>query len=706
MNKKIILLSSFLCLSLWVAFGYYVDTGGINMEKKYNRLGKEKSPYLLQHRENPVHWYAWGEEAFQSAQKENKPIFLSIGYSTCYWCHVMEKESFEQQDVADVLNRNFISIKVDREERPDVDDIYMDAVTALTGRGGWPMSVFLTPNGNPFFGGTYFPKDQFLNLLSQIQNAWKNDQPAIIDSGQKILDHFEKAQLNSPISLSEETLKKAFLELKGRFDPIDGGFGSAPKFPPSMGISLLLRIYRRTGNKEALQMVTHTLDSMASGGIYDQLGGGFHRYSTDKKWLAPHFEKMLYDNALLAFTYLEAWQVTKKEMYKSVAKETLDYVLKEMTHPQGGFYSAQDAGEVGKEGEFYVWTMEEIEQILGKTNAAPLISFYGVTSKGNFEGHSILNIDPETDWNKSQQAPMVAARKKLFQKRSQRENPHKDDKVLTAWNGLMIAALSRGFQITQDVRYKKAAQKSARFLKENLWKNNVLLRRYRDGDSRFSGTISDYAFLIYGLLHLYESDFNQEWLDWAIDLQKTQDKLFWDTKEGGYFTSESSDSTLIYKRKDTYDGAIPSGNTIAALNLLRLQGFTFQETYKQRAKELLTFLSRFYVRSPSGYAQGLIALDYYLDQTKELVIIDEKSALTPTNEMRSWIYHSFLPNKVVAMGQGTPFEDKSSSPLFWGKKIIDKKTTAYVCENHTCKQPTTEIKKLKKMAEDHKPYRL
>jgi len=619
-------------------------------QKKYNRLGKEKSPYLLQHKDNPVNWFAWGDEAFQAAKKGNKIIFLSIGYSTCYWCHMMEKDSFELQEVADVLNKDFISIKVDREEHPDVDQIYMDAVVAMTGQGGWPMSVFLTPDLKPFYGGTFFWRAQFLQLLSNTQSVWQKEPEKILESANKITEQLQSPPSSvlphkgggdslSPLwervgERGNELLQKAFKQFQQSFDHAYGGFGGAPKFPPSKALSLLLRINRRTGNEEALNMVTKTLDAMAQGGIYDHIGGGFHRYSTDERWEVPHFEKMLYDNALLVWTYLEAYQVTKKELYKNVAEETLDYVLREMTHPEGGFYSAQDAGEVDKEGEYYALSAEERHQ------ATP---------------------------------------------------PHKDDKVLTSWNGLMIAAFAKGYQVLGNESYLKAAQKSAAFIKQNLFKDGKLLRRYREGDSKFLGTLDDYAFLIYGLLTLYESDFDGKWIEWAKTLQQTQDKHFWDSeKEGGYFSGDPNDKTLFIHKKEFHDGAIPSGNAISALNLLKLYALTFEEEYRKKMETLLATMAGEANRYPSGFAQGLIAIDYYLDSSKEIVIagpLQDKAA----KEIVDFAYKQFLPNKVVTIGN---------------KPLIDDKTTVYVCENNVCKKPTTDLEEAKKLIQDFKKYDL
>jgi hypothetical protein len=652
-------------------------SGGEKMQAGSNRLGLEKSPYLLQHKDNPVHWFAWGSEAFEAAKRENKPIFLSIGYSTCYWCHMMEKDSFELPEVADALNKDFISIKVDREEHPDVDQIYMDAVIGITGRGGWPMSVFLTPDLKPIFGGTFFWRQQFLDLLSRISRSWKEEPDKIFAATQEVMNYLADRNKESGAGkLSEDLLRSAFHQYEESFDSRHGGFGGAPKFPPSVALSLLLRIHRRTGNQPALQMATQTLDAMARGGIYDKIGGGFHRYATQDDWNEPHYEKMLYDNALMATTYLEAYQVMKaieeekktspegalrgrldpalpvegatrasSKTYAEVARETLDYVLREMTDPEGGFYSAQDAGEVGKEGEYYHLNKEE---------------------------------------------------------RAKHLPPHKDDKILTSWNGLMIAAMAKGYQVLGDECYLTAAQKSASFIERKLHSSGRLLRRYRDGDSRYDGTLDDYAFLIHGLLALYESDFDPKWIRWAEELQRKQDELFWDSTNGGYFFSPADDKTLLVRKKETHDGAIPSGNSVAALNLLRLFGLTFRMECHEKGERLLPILAGEATRYPSGFAQALIALDYRLDRSKEIAVA---GSLAETKELIREIWRRFLPNKVLAVG--LPVEGLSSPiPLLNGKKLIGGKSTIYVCENLTCKRPTTDLGEAIKLIDDVEKYKM
>ena len=676
------------------------------MENKVaNWLGGEKSPYLLQHRYNPVAWYPWSKEAFEVAREEGKPIFLSIGYSTCYWCHVMEKECFEDEEVARVLNQHFISVKVDREERPDVDKIYMDAVVGLTGHGGWPMSVFLTPELQPFYGGTYFPKDNFMLLLGQLQQAWSSKKEEILSSAESITNFLKQRRLEAvDIELDETVLRKTFAELKSSFDQTYGSFGGAPKFPPSVRLALLLRIYRRSGQAEALSMVEQTLEQMARGGIYDQLGGGFHRYSTDTKWLVPHFEKMLYDNALLAWVYLEAFQVTKKEMYREVARETLDYVLREMTDQNGGFYSAQDAGEVGKEGEYYVWKSDEINNLLSADEAAKINEIYGVSSYGNFEHETnIFNLQKSFEWSEKNSELVRKASEKLVEVREKRNPPHKDDKTLTAWNGLMIFAFSLGYQVIGESRYLEAARKSASFIKSNLWDGKTLKRRYRDGEAKFEAYLDDYAFLIHGLIGLYQSDFDSSWLKWALDLQAKQDQLFWDEQGYGYFFSRASDPSLIVRSKELNDGALPAGNGVSAQNLIRLYHFTFDKKLKERFEKLLSSLGQGLERFPSAFASSAIALDYYLDSAKEIVLVGNQQSKLAT-DLRSFIFQTFLPNKIYAEGTPAELEDKTSVPIFRGKQILSESATIYICENGTCKEPTSNLEAAQKQIKQFKEY--
>ena len=678
----------------------------IETVKKKNLLGKEKSPYLLQHKDNPVHWFPWGKQAFEAAKKENKPIFLSIGYSTCYWCHVMEKDSFEIQEVADVLNEHFISIKIDREERPDIDQIYMDAVMALTGHGGWPMSVFLTPDLKPFYGGTFFKRAQFIQILEAINQGWEQNPTKVLETAEKIMSAL-KARGNfgtSEVELKNSILLKALSQLKASYDADDGGFGGAPKFPQSDRISLLFRIHRRNGDKSALEMASSTLDKMARGGIYDHLAGGFSRYSTDKKWLVPHFEKMLYDNALLATAYFEGYQATKNEMFKEVGREILDYVLRDMTDKQGGFYSAEDAGEVDEEGEFYVWTNAELEKILDKDQLAAVSKTYNISGPPNFEGkYYILHLNSVTPWTAKKDPILKQAEQNLLAARAKRERPHLDDKILTAWNGLMITAMATGFQTLEDKKYLTAATRSAKFIKEHLYRNGTLYRRFRDGEPRYAGYLEDYAYLIQGLITLYQSDFNSEWLAWAQNLQKEQDERFWDTELHGYFFSNPDDASIINRKKVYEDNATPSANGVAIHNLLRLHALTYNDDYLDKAKLTLNAMSGRIDQYSAGYSSALIALDFLLDRSKEVVVVGHLKSKTAL-EAESFINSQFLPNVVLALGDPAGLEDESALPVFRGKVIRENKTTFYVCENGSCQLPTTELEKMKQLVTEYNKY--
>ena len=670
-----------------------------------NRLIFEASPYLLQHAHNPVNWYSWGPEAFEAARAENKIILLSIGYSTCYWCHVMEKDSYENEGVAEVLNRNFISIKVDREERPDVDKIHMAAVSAIRGSGGWPLNVFLTPDLKPFWGATYFPRAQFLHVLGQISASWEKEPSKIQDSGQRLTLYLrERNKLaKGPLELDESVLQAAYDAFATSFDEKFGGFGKAPKFPPTMRLQMLLRMAHRAGEARALEMVETTLDRMARGGIYDHLGGGFHRYSTDQKWLAPHFEKMLYDNASLAWIYLEAYQITGNPMYAAVARETLDYVLREMTHPEGGFYSAQDAGDVGKEGAFYIWTASELEGHLDSAELALLKKVYGATDAGNFEhGHNILNLQASYGWEVKSRPLLRSAHEKLLAVRQQRVPPLKDDKVLTAWNGLMIASMSKAYQVLGEERYLRAAQRAARFIKSRLVKNGSLVRRYRDGQAAYDAYLDDYAYLISGLLSLYEADFDRSWIAWARALQAKQDEILWDGGIGAYYFSKANDPYLIRRSVDFSDGARPNSNAVSALNLLKLHDLTFHTPYKERAATLLLANGKQLTRYPHAFAQTLIALDYYLDRSKEIAVIGPADD-TRTKALVAWLWGSFLPNKTL--GVGLP-EEGDTIALLERKPMIDKQTTVYVCENNICRLPTGDLEEVKRLVSNVKKYSL
>jgi len=701
-----------------------------------NRLSKEKSPYLLQHQNNPVDWYPWGEEAFEKAKSENKLIFLSIGYSTCHWCHVMEHDSFEHQDVADILNQHFVSIKLDREERPDLDQAYMDAVVALSGRGGWPMSVFLTPDRKPFYGGTFFWRDQFKQMLMQMQLVWKKEPEKIAASGAELVNHLqERKQSTSQGSApaSDALFNQANEIFQQSFDKAFGGFGSAPKFPRSVDLCFLLRHYRRTGDSHSLQMVEKTLEMMARGGMYDHVGGGFARYSTDNRWLLPHFEKMLYDNALLAWTYLEAYQVTGKETYATIARETLDYILRDMTSGEGGFYSAEDADSEGVEGKFYVWTETELATILTPEEFAKIKNIYGIQTFGNFktfalsEGSSaevihgnevehanILHYQPNYGWDDKKDPLVQSALKKLFAIREKRIHPLKDDKVLTSWNGLMIHAMAKAYQVLRDERYLLAAQKAAAFIKSKLWHGKQLQHRYRLGEARFDGCLEDYANLIFGLLTLAESDFDSVWIDWAVELQKIQEEKFADP-EGGYYFSSSDTKDVFVRKKESYDGATPSGNSIALYNLTRLVAITGNAEFKKSQDRMLNWLGGLIGRYPPGFCMALLSLDYLNDKNYEIVVSGKRGDVE-TEKVLDYLWKVFLPNKVLLFAS----DKKQAQPVLAGKefqgelqsnskfkkynrlgstaennKENDSAVQIYICQGQSCQMPISTLDELK-----------
>ena len=674
--------------------------------KPYNRLVHEKSPYLLQHKNNPIHWYAWGEEALEAARVQNKPIFLSIGYSTCHWCHVLEKESFENEEVAAILNKGFICIKVDREEHPDVDQFYMNVVQAMTGNGGWPLTVIMTPEKIPVFGGTYFPRDQLMQIITALDSAW-TDQPkkikAVGDEVRKFIEAGDSISSQS-VTLDETMMKDFYKKSIIGYDEENGGFGLAPKFPPTMKMRLLLRIAQRTGDKRAVDMVAATLEKMARGGIYDHLAGGFHRYSTDSIWLVPHFEKMLYDQAALAMVYLEGYQITKNEVFESVARGILDYVLKDMTGPQGGFYSAEDADSEGEEGTYYVWSDAELKKNLTLPEYQQTYKVFGVTSGGNFEetGKNILHLNKEISWAKSNSPEVKALKNKLLKIREKRERPFKDDKVLTAWNGLIISAMAKAAQVLQDEKYLKAAQRSAKFIKEKLYENEKLVRRYREKEAKFTASLDDYAYLIQGLIDLYEADFDEQWLSWANALQKKQDELFWDKEIGGYYFSEQEGSLLPGRNKRFEDNARPNSNAVSALNLLKLYNLTLDQPYRDKAKTIFTLAGEMMSRAHNAFAQMFIALDFYLDKSKEVVVVGPKVS-KDKDAVIKMLREEFLPNKTV--GYISP-EAKSNFPVFENKTTADGKTIVYVCENNICKFPTEDLTKARQLVRGNKMYSL
>ncbi|MEM9728113.1 MAG: thioredoxin domain-containing protein [Myxococcota bacterium] len=694
-----------------------------------NRLIGESSPYLLQHAHNPVNWYPWSEEAFARAKRENKPVFLSVGYSTCHWCHVMERESFEDEEIAAFLNRHFIAIKVDREERPDVDSVYMTAVQTLTGRGGWPMTVIMTPDKDPFFGGTYFPPRRglrgaragLIDILEQTSGLYRDDPTRAIQQAQELSQRIERITATSPATgvPSDRVLVTAVQRLAAGFDPAHGGFGRAPKFPQPSRLSLLLRYARRTGDPGALRVVTTTLDHMADGGVYDQIGGGFHRYSTDATWLVPHFEKMLYDNAQLALVYLEAWQFTGDARYRRVAADVLDYVGREMTAPGGGFYSATDAdsptpGGHDEEGWFFTWTPAELESLLGPGDAAIVMKVYGVSVSGNFEGRSIFHRalsdrDVASALRVSTEqvnAAIDRARPVLYEARAERPPPIRDEKVIAAWNGLMISAFARGGWVLDDENYLARAERAADFvLAEMRAGDGRLQRTYKDGRRAPRAFLDDYAFVVGACLDLYEATADLRWLDAALALQGVQDASHWDPNGGGYFMTANDGETLLVREKPTYDGAVPSGNSIAALNLLRLHDFTGDPAWRDRAEALLVAFGQSVSRAPTAYPKLLAALDYYYDVPREVAIVSPSAELTKSATLASVLRSMYVPNKVFSVTDDAKAEAQQARvPWLEGKRAIRDAPTAYVCERGRCDLPTSKPRVFRTQVDKRVPY--
>jgi uncharacterized protein YyaL (SSP411 family) len=670
-----------------------------------NHLINETSPYLIQHANNPVDWYPWGEEAFQKAREEDKPIFLSIGYSACHWCHVMERESFEDPKIGQLMNQNFISIKVDREERPDVDSIYMMAVQALTGRGGWPLSVFLTPQGEPFYGGTYFPPEErhgmpgFPRVLEAMAEAYSNRRGDIAQAVEQITAALKTAgqfeQSSEP--LNADSLSQAYDTLKGSFDPEHGGFGTAPKFPQPMALEFLLRHHHRTGDPQALSMAETTLERMARGGLYDHLGGGFHRYSTDPFWLVPHFEKMLYDNALLSRLYLHAYQATGNPFYSGVAQETLDYVLREMTDSRGGFYSTQDADSEGEEGKYFVWTPGEIERAVGDHDAPVLQGYFGVTHEGNFEGRSILyrpqdasEVAQDFGLEPGELLTMVERGKAaLLEARGQRVPPATDTKVLTSWNGLMLYSMARGAAIFHRDDYLQAAIANASFILENMRDGHRLLRTYKDGQAKLKGYLEDYACLADGLIALYEATFDYFWLKEALVLAQQIMELFWDEEEGVFYDTGLDHEALLIRPRDVSDGAMPCGGSMTADVLLRLGVFTGDAVYARRASSALKSVREFMGRAPQGAGHWLAALDFHLSSPPEIAVIGPREEAA-TKALVDRIYGTYLPNKVLAGCNPLGPDPCPDIPLLEDKDMRNGSPTAFVCQNYVCQQPVTE----------------
>jgi len=684
----------------------FINDFNIEQDESEADISYNKLVTVLQHAKNPVNWYPWGREAFDKAVSEDKPMFLSIGYSTCHWCHVMAHESFEDPYVAKLLNDTFISIKVDREERPDIDKIYMTVCQLMTGSGGWPLTIIMTPDKKPFFAGTYFPKESrfgrigIIDLIKRIDGLWKNERKQLLESSEKIIFALQDANTESPgNSLTKSVLNSTYSQLSARFDKKNGGFGTAPKFPTPHNLLFLLRYWRRSGDEKALTMVEKTLKQMRMGGIYDHIGFGFHRYSTDSNWLVPHFEKMLYDQALLALAYLETYQATNKHEYATTAREIMIYVLRDMTSPEGAFYSAEDADSEGEEGKFYVWAKNEIEEILGADKAKNFSKIYNVNVDGNFldeatrvkTGKNILH--QKISSRNSSNYDLEPARIQLFEAREKRIRPHKDDKILTDWNGLMIAAFAKAGYILNDLKYIQVAKKAVDFiLNKMINSEGRLLHRYRKGGADILAFIDDYAFFIWGLINLYEASFETQYLEKAIELTEEQMTLFWDSSIGAFFFTAQDAESLLTRQKETYDGAIPSGNSVAMLNLLRLAQLTGNDKYEKKADQLGRVFAESVRANPVAYSFMMVAVDYAIGPTYSLVIAGDEGKYD-TNAMLNEVRKQFLPNKSLIFRpteELNPEIDKYSNFIQFFDKY-EGKATAYVCINKTCKAPTNDI---------------
>ena len=671
-----------------------------------NRLVNETSPYLLQHQHNPVDWWPWGEEALARSRDEQRPIFLSIGYSACHWCHVMEHESFEDEAIAEFLNDHFVCIKVDREERPDLDQIYMQAVQLMTGRGGWPMSVFLTPDQKPFFGGTYWPPTARMNMpgfdqvIRAVDDAWQNRREQALQQAGELTGRLQQhgAESSSDGTLDTNVLTQAVAGLTREFDFQHGGFGTAPKFPHSMDLQFLLRAWFRSRDSHLLEMVALNLDHMAQGGIYDHLAGGFARYSVDARWLVPHFEKMLYDNALLVSVYLEAYEVTSNENYARVVRETLDYIMTTMTDPSGGFHSTEDADSEGEEGKFYVWSLAEVEQVLGPQDAERFCYVYDVTQEGNFEGHNILNLPKSLeqcarvrDWDLGElQEKMVAARNRLLKHRAQRVRPGKDDKILVSWNGLMIDAMSRAAVVLQQPEYLVAAEKAADFIWDQLrTEDGRLLHCWRHGQPKLAAYLDDYANLMNSFVTLYETGFQEHWLERANILAGVLMEHFQDHQQGGFFYTADDHEDLIARHKNFHDSSVPSGNSMAATALLRLGRLTGNQDHLQAAERTLQAAAEVLSRSPAAAGQMLIALDFYLSEVQEIVLVGN-SADPEMAQVLQHFHQAYFPNRVIAF-RDSRLESTASilDPLFQGRESVSTTPTLFVCQDYVCQQPVS-----------------
>ncbi len=683
-----------------------------NTIRKPNRLALEKSPYLLQHAYNPVDWYPWGSEAFEKAKREDKPIFLSSGYSTCHWCHVMEKESYEDEEVAELMNDVFVSIKIDREERPDIDGVYMNVCQAMTGSGGWPLNIILTPDKKPFFAGTYIPKESsygrkgMLELIPDISDIWKKNRGEAESLAAQVISSLSEEQEGGE-ELKEDVLHVAYEQLLEVFDEQHGGFGGAPKFPTPHNLTFLLRYWKRTGDKMALRMVERILTAMSMGGIYDHAGFGFHRYSTDTRWLVPHFEKMLYDQALLAMAYTEAYQATGNQEFKRIACEVFTYVLRDMTSPEGGFYSGEDADSEGVEGKFYVWTEEEIDLALGEDGEL-MKKVFGINKNGNFmeeeksSGKNILHLSktlPELAADLKLQADEIRrrvgdAKQKLFAVREKRVHPGKDDKILTDWNGLMIAAFAKGAQAFDEPAYADAACRAADFILSRMrGKDGRFFHRYREGEPAVMAFLDDHAFLACGLIELYEATFEVSYLRAALEITDKMIEHFWDKENYGlYFTADDAEK-LIFRKKEIYDGAVPSGNSVAMLNMLRLGRMTANAGLEEKAAQIGRAFSSSIWQAPRAYTQMIAAIDFAVGPTSEVVIAGDAGA-EDTKAMLAAMRKEFIPGNVVMFRNDVDSEIISLAEYTRNLTSIEGKATAYVCRNYSCNLPVTDAGKM------------
>jgi len=668
-------------------------------QQRPNRLAGETSPYLLQHAHNPVDWYPWGDEALARARSEDKPVLLSIGYSACHWCHVMAHESFEDQDTALLMNEEFINIKVDREERPDVDAVYMDAVQAMTGSGGWPLTVFLTPQGKPFYGGTYFPPEDrhgmpgFRRVLRSVADFYRGNRGEVEHSARLVVAALDE-RAGVPVETKQpdvDILHDAFSALRPDLDAANGGFGMAPKFPQPLILEFLLRYHHRTGNEDALNMATLALEKMAAGGIYDQIGGGFHRYATDAGWLVPHFEKMLYDNALLSRVYLHAYLVTRRPLFKRIAEETIDYVLREMSGPEGGFYSALDADSEGVEGKYYVWTLDEVKAVLGEEQSRVVNDYYGISAKGNFEGRNILHVSG--DITAEEPDSVRHARAALLKTRETRVHPAVDDKVLASWNALMLISLCEAACVLDRDDYLAAAVANGSFLLDRMVCDGYLRHTYKDGDARIEGYLEDYALVIDALLCLHEATFGGRWLKEAIRLADVLVEDFRDGSEGLLHDTGKRHEDLVVRPRHTHDGAMPSGSSAAALTVLKASRLTGDRRFEQTAAESLNAMQSRMSRHPLGFGNWLCALDFHLSPPREIVIVGSREGAAKAG-LLGVLWNTWLPNRVLAARDPADESSVRELELFRDRPMIEDRPTAYVCEGYSCRSPVTDADSL------------